>query len=149
MPRPLNLPNMTDSPEADNNPWSDLLWGGGECAVAAYAAHDAVTSLSQSWKDDWAENHRYVLSTLEETIKVLSTYYWALHIVCDHDRLHEDTAALSSRLADGTARPADFDALSKRLEAIRDLKKQINLTDEQCIALVKTAFAPVAERGAA
>lgn len=149
MPRPLNLPSMTDHPEVENNPWSDLLWGNGDCAVAAYAAHDAITALSQSWKDDWAENHHFVLSTLEETIKALSSYYWALHLVVEHDRLHADNGALAGRIVNGTVTPADFVALGKRLEAMSDLKQKVGITDEQYAALLKVAFAPVAERGAA
>lgn len=149
MPRPLNLPSMTDYPEAENNPWSDLLWGSGDCAVASYAAHDAIKSLAESWKDDWAENHRYVLSSLEETIKALSSYYWALHLVCEHERLHEENGVLAERMVYGTATPADFVALGKRLEAMNDLKKQVGIKDEQYAALLKVAFAPVAEQGAA
>lgn len=150
MPRPLNLPSMTDYPEAEN-PWSDLLWGSGDCAVASYAAHDAIKSLAESWKDDWAKDHRYVLSSLEETIKALSSYYWALKLVCDREALNVQTAALvrDGRIVDGTVTPEDFAAMGRRLEAMNDLKQKVGITDEQYASLLKAAFAPVDERGAA
>ena len=149
MPRPLNLPNMTDHPETENNPWSALLWGSGECAVPSFAAHDAILLLSQSWADDDGRNHRYALYSLEETIKALTNYYWALHLMLEHERLHEENGVLAGRIVDGTASPADFVALGKRLEAMNDLKQKVGITNEEYAALLKLAFAPVTERGAA
>jgi hypothetical protein len=141
---------MTDVLEAEDNPWSALLWGSGECAVSSYAAHDAIILLSQSWADDDGKNHRYALYSLEETIKVLSTYYWALKLVCDHEALNVQTADLvRDGLVFGSVSRADLAKLDAKLAEIEDLKKQVGLKDEQLRALAASALAPVAERGAA
>lgn len=147
--RPLNLPNMTQPPHTKDNPWSDLLWGSGECALASDAAHDTVRTLAQSWDEDGGNNRRFMLHSLEETIKALTNYYWALHLVIEHERLHEENGVLAGRIVDGTATPAEFVALGKRLEAMNDLKQKVGITNEEYAALLKVAFAPVAERGAA
>ena len=147
MPRPLNLRNMTHPPDAGENPWSDLLWADGGCVAGSFAAHDAIKSLTES--DYSLNNPQHVLWTLEETIKALTNYYWALHLMIEHERLHEENGVLAGRIVDGTASPADFVALGKRLEAMNDLKQKVGITNEEYAALLKLAFAPVTERGAA
>ena len=71
MPKTLNLDNLTQLPETEGNPWSTLLWGNGDFTLGAYTAHDAIISLSRSWAEDKGENRRFMLTSLEETIKAL------------------------------------------------------------------------------
>ena len=149
MPQTLNLDNLTQLPETEGNPWSTLLWGNGDFTLGAYTAHDAIISLSRSWAEDRGENRRFMLTSLEETIKALSSYYWALHLVVEHERLHDENAVLAERIVAGTVAPADFVALGKRLEAMNDLKQKVGITHEQYADLIASAFAPVAEQGAA
>ena len=151
MSKTLNLDNLTQPPETEGNPWSTLLFDTAHGGIGATAAHAAIISLSRSWAEDKGENRRFMLTSLEETIKALSSYYWALHLVVEHERLHDENAVLAERIVAGTVVPADFVALGKRLEAMNDLKQKVGIAHEQYADLIASAFAPTAkeEAGAA
>jgi hypothetical protein len=141
VPKTLNLTNLTQPPETEGNPWSALLWGSGDFALGAYTAHEAITSLSRSWAEDTGDNRRFVLTSLEETIKALSQFYWGLKVTLDYETFSEDNRALAERMSKGTVTRADLDAFAKRVDALHDLRGQCGLTDV-APALIEAAFDP-------
>lgn len=140
MPKTLNLTNLTQPPETEGNPWSALLSDTAQSSVSADAAHKALTTLLPTWQDDGGTNRTYVLTTLEDTIKALSQFYWGLKVAFDYETFSANNRVLAERMVDGTITRADLDDLSRLVEALNTLKAACGLTDV-APALIEAAFA--------
>lgn len=142
MPRPINLTTITEHPETDGNPWSDLLFFTDDAPVSTYAAHDALVSLAAAWGtyDPGYDAHNDILSTLQNTIDTLVSFHGALSIAVRYDKLHDANRVLAERLLEGKAHAEDFADLSKRLASIETLRAKHGFTPEQVEAFIQTAF---------
>jgi hypothetical protein len=141
VPKTLNLTNLTQPPETEGNPWSTLLLDTAQSDLSADAAHAAILSLLPAWQEDGGANRTYVLTTLEDTIKALSQFYWGLKVTLDYEAFSADNRVLAERMSKGTVTRADLDAFTKRVDALHDLRGQCGLTDV-APALIEAAFDP-------
>jgi hypothetical protein len=148
MPKTLNFTNLVpDELEADlgTHPWGDLIYED-SCLISSFAAQACLKELTGSWGDDFGQDRKYVLSTLDLTLALLSRWRKAFEAaVLTEDMLDEATEELAGIMADNRLSVKTLSDVSKRLDSAAKARVGSGFTESDLRALARSAFAPKKE----
>lgn len=148
MPKTLNFTNLVpDELEAElgDQPWGDLLYDD-SCLISSYAAQACLKELTASWDDDFGQDRKYVLSTLDRTLTLLTTWRKAFAaVVLNEDKLDAATEELASLMAEGRLSVEALANVSKSLDEVAKARAKASFGESDLRALAKAAFAPKKE----
>jgi uncharacterized protein YoaH (UPF0181 family) len=148
MPKTLNFTNLVpDELEADlgTHPWGDLLYED-SCLISSYAAQACLKELATPWNDDLGQDREFVLSTLDLTLTLLTTWRKAFAaVVLNEDKLDAATEELASLMAEGRLSVEALANVSKSLDDVAKARAKASFDESEVRALAKAAFAPKKE----